>query len=398
MSNVQSTTPSKAKKIVKKSAAQPTADTPQEVPASIQAEPIFAPNTQPDVPSNVPTNFVRGAGTRTPWWGLSEELKQGETVYDALGRAGLDFEVAVSPIRYGEDFKFETDSRRGLYRTDDGTLFDMPGRGYIPLQNREVAEIFEQVVASGDMRIDTIGGFEHGKRNWFLVDMGESFDVDAGPRVQTDDRVDGKILFYWSHVYGEGGWYKTTQVRVICANTLSHAKHDGSELFKFWHNKKFGAVEIEKARQMMATARKEFTQFKEQAGILARVKLNLLQAQQLAVHIVGKHDHEFKDQPKIVHRVMSLFSGEGMGAAMASADGTAWGLLNAVTQFTDWEYGNAKTSQESRLNRAWGDTGSAVKGKANRTLLDFASGKLRLPDLPEIAAAQQQVAPGALEV
>jgi hypothetical protein len=51
-----------------------------------------------------------------------------------------------------------------------------------------------------------------------------------------------------------------------------------------------------------------------------------------------------------------------MGSHLASANGTAYGLLNAVTQFVDHEQ-RAK-SQDNRLNSAWFGQGSSLKSKA----------------------------------
>jgi hypothetical protein len=57
-----------------------------------------------------------------------------------------------------------------------------------------------------------------------------------------------------------------------------------------------------------------------------------------------------------------LFAGAGKGADLAAADGTAWGLLNAVTQYVDHE--RRARSQDYRLDSAWFGNGAAIKGKA----------------------------------
>ena len=59
---------------------------------------------------------------------------------------------------------------------------------------------------------------------------------------------------------------------------------------------------------------------------------------------------------------MILFEGQGRGAEMASAKGTAFGLLNAVTEFVDHE--RRARSADHRLESAWFGQGAALKENA----------------------------------
>lgn len=61
-------------------------------------------------------------------------------------------------------------------------------------------------------------------------------------------------------------------------------------------------------------------------------------------------------------RVQALYDGQGLGADLASSRGTAYGLLNAVTQFVDHE--RRARSQDNRLDSAWFGQGAALKGRA----------------------------------
>jgi len=60
-----------------------------------------------------------------------------------------------------------------------------------------------------------------------------------------------------------------------------------------------------------------------------------------------------------------------MGADLSSANGTAWGLVNAVTQFVDHE--RRARSQDYRLDSAWFGQGAAIKGKAYQEALKLAA-------------------------
>ena len=60
--------------------------------------------------------------------------------------------------------------------------------------------------------------------------------------------------------------------------------------------------------------------------------------------------------------VQSLYDGQGKGAELASSKGTAFGLLNAVTQFVDHE--RRARSTDHRLESAWFGPGASLKQKA----------------------------------
>lgn len=67
-------------------------------------------------------------------------------------------------------------------------------------------------------------------------------------------------------------------------------------------------------------------------------------------------------------KVMALFDGHGRGAELASSKGTAFGLLNAVTEFVDHE--RRARSTDHRLESAWFGQGASVKEKAlNQALM-----------------------------
>jgi hypothetical protein len=58
---------------------------------------------------------------------------------------------------------------------------------------------------------------------------------------------------------------------------------------------------------------------------------------------------------------MALFKGSSKGAELASSKGSAFGLLNAVTEFVDHE--RRPRSADHRLESAWFGQGAALKEK-----------------------------------
>jgi len=74
---------------------------------------------------------------------------------------------------------------------------------------------------------------------------------------------------------------------------------------------------------------------------------------------------------RALRKVQSLYEGQGRGATLESAQGTAWGLLNAVTEYVDHE--RRARSTEYRMDSAWFGAGAALKERALNAALQLAA-------------------------
>jgi hypothetical protein len=78
-----------------------------------------------------------------------------------------------------------------------------------------------------------------------------------------------------------------------------------------------------------------------------------------------------ENNAKIAKHVFTLFKGNGMGSQMPSAEGTVWGLVNAVTQWSDHDRRTRNTG--NRLNSAWFGGAANVKQTAWEEALKLAA-------------------------
>ncbi len=62
---------------------------------------------------------------------------------------------------------------------------------------------------------------------------------------------------------------------------------------------------------------------------------------------------------KAMTKAMDMFNGQGRGAELSSAKGTAYGLLCSITEFIDHE--RRAMSTDHRLDSAWFGAGAAIK-------------------------------------
>lgn len=303
-----------------------------------------------------------------PWHGLGNPVHAGVSVERMAIEAKLEWGVGLAPVLFQRAGKVWKDNRHNvMFRDDIGMVLDIVGPSYIPVQNIEVLEFFREYVEAGEMELETAGSLQNGKMVWALAKMNQNFFVgDEG----TNDRVDGYVLLSNPHQYGKGMTVKFTPIRVVCMNTLTMALHGGGGL-KLWHNRKFDLEAQREAKIRLGIARERLDAFKEDAETLAQMVLDEVVAINLLNEIfkTDNVDKPLEEQTPTVQRVFNLYNGSGYGSGMATAQSTGWGLLNAVTQYYDHEYGK---NADNRLMHAWMGNGEAKKRSAMEALLELA--------------------------
>lgn len=309
-----------------------------------------------------------------PWHGLGNPVGDGITTEDMLTVAGLDWRVETSPVQFrwldpaGSRRQTTDQGHSVTYRADTGRVFDVVGSRYVPFQNAEVMEFFREYVEAGEMRLETAGSLRGGEYVWALAKMEESFSV-----LVPDDQVEGYVLLANSHRYGKSAVAKFTGVRVVCWNTLTAALGGGKGAVKLHHVQEFNEDLRTEAKRQLGIAREQLDAYKRDAELLASLTLTDEQAIRVVAKVMGGDVKvpEYDEQNRRTRRVLDLFgidgtAGEAYGSELTSAKATGWGLLNAVTQYIDHEYGR---NADNRLAYSWIGGGETVKRQALSELL-----------------------------
>lgn len=303
----------------------------------------------------------------TPWHGLGQELTADADMQTWRKQAGLDWEIHRAPVQYQNGSVHTFDGQEVLYRSDTGAPLSIVSDRYKEVQPEQVMEFFRDLVESQGFKLHTAGSLKGGKRIWALAETGKMADVVR------DDPVGGYLLLATSCDKGMATTARFTSVRVVCANTLAMAERGGSNIISVPHSTTFVP---ESVKRQLGIAAEQFDSFIAMSQQLARIQLNTQKAHDMLAKVIApispaaQKGEVFQiEKVRSFKKIMELFDGGGMGADLPGVKGTAWGLVNAVTEYVD--HHSPSRTQDARLNSAWFGRGDAIKTSAMEVALSI---------------------------
>ena len=309
----------------------------------------------------------------TPWHGLGQQLEVGSPIETWLKAAHMDWEILRTPVEY----KIPTDSidvpfehmlfsdKHVLYRSDNLRPLSVVSPTYAIVQPEEVLEFYRDLVGLADMQLETAGVLFGGKRFWALANTGRMAELKG------DDTIKGYLLLSTSCDGTMATTARFTSVRVVCNNTLSIATKDNASVIRVPHR---GLWKPNEVKAQLGLIDNSWAIFKEHITKLSETTADRGIAAEYLVRLFGDVDVPMDEQsPAVAAKcagIWDLYTNTGVGAHMASAEGTFWGLVNAVTQTID--YHTAHRTTDARLNNAWFGQGNNKKTEAFELALEMA--------------------------
>lgn len=305
----------------------------------------------------------------TPWHGLGNQLPANQPIEVWQQEAGMNWTIKDAPVLFnvsdegGLHVKANFNSKV-LYRSDTHAPLSVVSKRYKVVQPHDVLEFYRDLTEAGGFHLETAGVLKEGKKLWALARTGQSTLLKGG------DKVNAYLLLATSC---DGTLCTTAQfcsIRVVCNNTLQLAIGDSSGAVKVPHSRKFDPQLV---KQELGLGLSAWDQFVADMKKLAERPVHKFEAMNFIVNVLGDPDVALADQPNqnALQNVYNLYSGKGMGADMASANGTAWGLVNAVTEYVD--HSRRARSQDHRLDSAWFGQGASIKAKAYQEAMKLAA-------------------------
>lgn len=176
---------------------------------------------QPHTRYDIPTFDVRDLG----WENISTVVPN--NVDAALKTANLDWNVLPRPVYVDGE---PVTGRFANVRSDlppGSNVLEIVGSKYKIVQNREALSFVQDIIDTGEIKLENAGSF-NGGRTIFLLAKTEGLTV-AG------DKIQPYVIFSNSHDGTSSVQVALTTIRVVCQNTLSLALHSAPRKWSLTH-------------------------------------------------------------------------------------------------------------------------------------------------------------------
>ena len=296
-----------------------------------------------------------------PWHGLGTPVPSDLTPEQFMVKAGLDWDVEKEDILTTSGIKVK--NKQALVRSSDGSILDVVGTGWNPVQNSEAFNFFEEYVNAGDMEMHTAGSLKDGQMVWALAKTKDGFELFNG------DQTDNYFLFTNPHQFGKAINIRMTPIRVVCNNTLTLSlSQNADQMLTVNHRKAFDASEV---KEQMGIAREKLDQYKTMAEFLGSKPYT-------GENIVQYFNEVFGTPAKEKVDGVLPFTSRNAKLAMENlqtqpganfAEGSFWQAFNTVTYMTDHLQGR---EGDSRMVSSWYGRNRKVKLNALNKALEYA--------------------------
>lgn len=306
-----------------------------------------------------------------PWHALGSRLAAKQPLEVWAQHAGLDFQISETPVRFiaketahkGSILAFE--DQKVLYRDDTQQALSVVSKRYKVVQPRDILEFYRDLTEASDFELETAGCLRGGRKIWALAKTGKETQLKG------NDVVQGYLLLATSCDGTLATTATHTSIRVVCANTLAVALDNAKGAIKVPHSTTFDPAMV---KSQLGIAVSGWSEFMYRMKHLSERKVSDQEAEKFLRTLMGLPEAPVSPMQHVTHargmkKILDLFKGEGRGADLASAKGTAWGLLNAATEFVDHE--RRAKSADHRVDSAWFGAGAALKDRALAQALEL---------------------------
>ena len=324
----------------------------------------------------------------TPWHGLGNQLTPNQPIEVWAEQAGMNWRIESSDVSYmaknerGQSIIMPYEEQRVLYRSDTHAPLSVVSQRYQEVQPREILEFYRDLTEQSGFELETAGVLKGGKKFWDLARTGQSHALRGG------DVSNGYILLATACDGTLATTAQFTDIRVVCNNTLAIAlkgANANAGLVKVPHSTKFDAnvvknqlgisVQVwqEHMYEMKQLSERKVSQTEAAAyfdAVFNNSSLSIVEQDDNLIKFYrnvadqAKAQSRNKTEPngRAMSKVMEMFNGQGRGADLSSAKGTAYGLLCAMTEFVDHE--RRAMSSDHRLDSAWFGAGASLKQRS----------------------------------
>lgn len=286
----------------------------------------------------------------------SSIVSDAPTAAEALTLAGLDWHVDIQPAYQlvtnvdspaGHVFR-EVPNRFLTVRQDTQKVLGSVGKVYQPFQNLEAFNFADGLLGYG-IEYDAAGSYDDDRKIFLTAKLPDGITVDG-----TDDSLDLYLLFKNSHDGSAAIKAMITPIRLACTNMMNLATRKMVSSWSCRHTSN-ATERVEEATRTLRIVDAYRTEFSAIATQLRETEMNLDGFTKLV--------NEVTDAERLRTGMINTFQHS------PTVDRTnAWGGLNAIGEFMEWERGG-KGSPDSRFDSNIDGQTAATRNRALQLLV-----------------------------
>lgn len=291
----------------------------------------------------------------TPWHGLGSQLTEGASLDVWAKEAGMNYEILSGEMYFQAGKKmYAVPQKQALYRDDTMAPVGVVGPRYQVVQPKEILEFFRDLTEERGFVLETAGVLFGGSKYWALARTPHSLMLPG------KDHIKEHLLLSTACDGSMATTAKYVRTRVVCNNTIQAALGERGIAVRVEHRSKFNDKAVKKELGLLEDS---WAEFAEQVNKLSKVSVGMEDAMNYFIALFGNPELPMDEQtaPTVGELHERFTTGSFLGSDMKSARGTAWGMVNVVTEHVDWHRGNI---QDRRLKDSWFGKGVELKQRA----------------------------------
>lgn len=273
-----------------------------------------------------------------PWHGLGNKLAPKQPLEVWKRAAGMDWTIEEAEVRFvaagnrnlGSIHAFP--EQKVLYRSDTKAPLSVVSARYQVVQPEEILEFYRDLTEIGGFQLETAGVLRQGRKLWALARTGQS------GMLKGKDEVNGYLLLATACDGTLATTAQFTSIRVVRNNTLQIALGNSAGAIKVSHRSQFDAAAV---KRQLGVAVSTWDAFMARTKALSERKVTDSAAEAFLRRVLTYSTANLPDRETVavnersIKVVGQLYVGRGKGADLPSASGTAWGLLNSISEYVD---------------------------------------------------------------
>lgn len=275
-----------------------------------------------------------------PWHGLGTRVDEAPTSADALRLAGLDWNVEQKNIQLCGGSKVP--GYKANVRSSDGQVLGIVSDRYRTVQNKEAFEFTDSIIG-GDVRYETAGSLNGGKKIWLLAKLPETEIVG--------DKTEPYLCFSNTHDGSGAVRVCMTPIRVVCNNTLNLALDSAKRAWSVRHT---GSLQskMHEARACLRMANTYMGALAEKADRMANTAITRDQLNMILDELFPVDEHSTDREKQNVKKLRDEYMVCYFAPDLIKFRDTAWGAYNAMSDMITHNAPLRKTENYRENN--WG--------------------------------------------